>query len=319
MTVSQDPANESKRALSISPDIPPDSHTPTPEKGSEVTLTPGIEPLHRQGSDAEDINQYGVRSRRILRWVGYGLLTLYLVDILYVLWPPDFTNVVWEYQTMGDLARLVPALLLSLVFIFYGETTERRQFERQILRLISWAALLFAALYFLMVPLTAINSIRINRENNAQISSQVSQQKQQLAATEAQLEQATPEQLESLVPTPDAAGNLPNAPTTPEEAKEQVLTRVGEAKRAAETQASEARANLKENLIKNSIKITAEAFVAGFALIYIWALTPWARQLESYGRRLSNEGTNANGLVQRLSHLPKPGSKRRRRNASVNR
>lgn len=252
----------------------------------------------------------GSKTRRILRWVGYGLLSLYLVDIIYILFPPEFTNIVWEYQTMGNVAQLVPALLLAILLIFYGETADRARIERQVLRVISWATILFAVFYFLMIPLTGINSLRINRDNNSQISTQVNQQKLQLEATEEQLDQATEEQLASLVPVPDEAGNLPNAPTTPQEAKEQILTRVGEARRAADDQARQARENLKQNLIKNSLKIAAEALVASFALVYIWRLTAWARRLESYGRRTMATESGPSGESKKG---PSFGKRRRRK------
>lgn len=226
----------------------------------------------------------GFRIRRIMRWVGYGLFLLYWVDVAYILYPPDFTNIVWEYQAMGDLVRLVPTLLLSLILIFYGETEDRRKIERPVLKILSWSILLIALFHLLMVPLTLVNASRISNQNNQEISTQVNQQKKQLEATRQQLEQASSEQLESLIPVPDERGALPNAPETPEEAKAQVITRLGEARRSAEDQAASARKNLKENLLKNTAKILLEAGIGAFVLTYIWALTKWARQLKSYGR-----------------------------------
>jgi hypothetical protein len=38
-----------------------------------------------------------------LRWVGYGLLILSLLDTIAVLTPPQFLNHVWELQTIGAL------------------------------------------------------------------------------------------------------------------------------------------------------------------------------------------------------------------------
>jgi hypothetical protein len=59
------------------------------------------------------------------------------------------------------------------------------------------------------MPLTAANTLRIHRFNNEQIRTQVNQQRQQIEATRNQLEQATPEQLQSLVPTPTPRANCP--------------------------------------------------------------------------------------------------------------
>ena len=275
---------------------------------------------HENPSSAEPIAGTDIgsfRIRRIMRWVGYGLFLLYWVDVAYILYPPEFTNIIWEYQIMGDLVRLVPTLLLSLILIFYGETADRRKIERRVLQLLSWFVLVIAVLYFFMVPLTAVNTARISKQNNEQISTQVNQQKLQLEATQEQLEQASAAQLESLVPVPDEAGDLPDAPTSPEEAKEQILTRIGDARRAADSQAAQARENLKDNLIKNTFKIIAEAAIGSFALVYIWALTKWARKLKSYGRNTEAMDAAKQGKRSRKSSntgllLPGKGRKKRR-------
>ncbi len=263
------------------------------------------------------IDLAGFRIRRMMRWVGYGLFILYWVDVAYVLYPPEFTNIVWEYQAMGDLVRLVPTLLLSLILIFYGETADRRKLERRVLQILSWFVLVMAVLYLFMVPLTAVNTARISKQNNEQISTQVNQQKLQLEATQEQLEQASSAQLETLVPVPDEAGALPDAPTTPEEAKEQILTRLGDARRAADDQATEARENLRENLVKNTFKIIVEASIGAFALVYIWALTRWARQLKSYGRntealKAAKQGKRSKKKSSKIG-LPLLGKGRKRR------
>ena len=143
------------------------------------------------------------RNLSIFRSIGYGLLGLSFVDLLYVLLPPDFTNPVWEYQTIGDLVRLIPVPLLALILVFYGEAIARKRLEKRILWTLSWLTLVIAIIFFLLVPLTISDSIRIGRFNNEQISNQVNQQKLQLDATRQQLEKATPEQLQSLVPAPD--------------------------------------------------------------------------------------------------------------------
>lgn len=261
----------------------------------------------------------GFRIRRIMRWVGYGLFILYWVDVAYILYPPEFTNIVWEYQTMGDMVRLVPTLLLSLVLIFYGETADRRKIERRVLQVLSWFILMIAVIYFLMVPLTAVNTARISKQNNEQISTQVNQQKLQLEATQEQLEQSSSAQLETLVPVPDEAGDLPDAPTTPEEAREQILKRLGDARRAADDQAAQARENLRDNLVKNTFKIIVEAAVGAFALVYIWALTKWARKLKFYGR--NTEAINVAQQDERKQKssktgIPFPGKRRKKRRSA---
>lgn len=235
------------------------------------------------------------RNLSIFRSIGYGLLGLSFVDLLYVLLPPDFTNPVWEYQTIGDLVRLIPVPLLALILVFYGEAIARKRLEKRILWTLSWLTLVIAIIFFLLVPLTISDSIRIGRFNNEQISNQVNQQKLQLDATRQQLEKATPEQLQSLVPAPDQNGNLPDAPATPEQAKAQVLASLQQAQEQADTQATQARDNLRQNLFKNTIKLTLELLIGGFIYLYLWSATRWARRPQKNPRE-SFSSSRPNGV-----------------------
>ena len=103
-------------------------------QGNQVILQPtsksfstiSVEKSKENDADKET-DLAGFRIRRIMRWVGYGLFILYCVDVGYILYPPEFTNIVWEYQAMGDLVRLVPTLAISFILIFYGETADRKK------------------------------------------------------------------------------------------------------------------------------------------------------------------------------------------------
>lgn len=235
--------------------------------------SPGLNP-------SDDVSQTITMGHllRLARVVGYGLLLLSLVDFLYVLIPANFMDPVWEYQFAGDLVKLVPVPLLALVLVFWGDNVERQDLEWPILKFLSWLTLIFSIILFLLIPLTAANTLRIHRFNNEQISTQVNQQRQQIDATRTQLEGATAQQLQGLVPTPDAQGQLPNAPTSPEEARTQILDNLNQAREQAAVQANQARANVKQNLIKNSLKLMAGGFVGSFLFLYAWLVSRWARR-----------------------------------------
>jgi hypothetical protein len=90
----------------------------------------------------------------------------------------------------------------------------------------------------------------------------------------------------------------------------------GDARRAADDQAAEARENLRKNLVKNTFKIIVEAAIGSFALVYIWALTRWARQLKSYGRNTEAYNAAKQGKRSRksaITGLALPGKGRKRR------
>lgn len=237
---------------------------------------PALPPVDQTEDTAQHITMGHLL--RLARVVGYGLLLLSFVDFLYVLIPADFMDPVWEYQFAGDLVKLVPVPLLALVLVFWGDNVERQDMEWPILRLLSWLTLIFSVTLFLLIPLTVANTLRIHQFNNEQISTQVNQQRQQIEATRTQLEQATPQQLQSLIPTPDERGQLPNAPTSPEDARTQILDNLNQAKEQAAAQADQARANVKQNLIKNSLKLIAESFLGSVLFLYAWLVSRWARR-----------------------------------------
>ncbi|MBI4783122.1 MAG: hypothetical protein HY785_17645 [Oscillatoriophycideae cyanobacterium NC_groundwater_1537_Pr4_S-0.65um_50_18] len=246
------------------------------------------------------------RTLLMSRRIGYSLLVLCLVDLIYVIVPPEFTNPVWEYQTAGDLIKLVPVPLLAMMLLFYGETALRSRLERLALFILSWTTLVVGVLLLLLIPLVITDAARINQFNDTQITTQVTQQTIQLDSTKKQLEQATQQQLASLVPRPDQAGNLPDMPKTPAQAKTQILVNIDRAKTQAQAQADEARGNVRRNLLKNTIKLTLQSFLSGFTFIYIWIRTDWARRAESY----RNEQMRSSSL-SRIPQLFK-GNRRRR-------
>lgn len=249
------------------------------------------------------------KTMMLSRRVGYALLMLCFIDLLYVLIPPELMNPVWEYQTIGDLVKLVPVPLLSLMLIFYGDTALRSQLERLALRILSWITLAVGIIFLLLIPLTVSDATQIHRFNNNQITTQVSQQRLQLDSTRKQLEKASPNQLRNLVPVPDKNGNLPDAPNNPEQAKSQLLNNINRAKEQADQQAKQARDNLQKNLLKNTIKLVAESLIAGCFFIYIWSMTTWTRRQESYQNEVVRQSS--------LTSLPKLfrgfGSRSRRR------
>lgn len=260
-------------------------------------------------SRANPISMHQQKTMMLSRRSGFALLLLCFIDLLYVLIPPELLNPVWEYQTIGDLVKLVPVPLLALMLIFYGDTAFRSKPERLALKILSWITLVVGIVFLLLIPLTVTDAVRIHGFNNNQISNQVSQQRLQLEATRKQLEKASPGQLRNLVPTPDKNGNLPDIPNSPEQAKAQILNNLNRAKEQAEQQANQARTNLRQNLVKNTLKLVAESLIAGCFFIYIWGMTAWTRRKDAYQYETARKSS-----LTSLPHLFRSfGSRSRRR------
>jgi hypothetical protein len=212
-------------------------------------------------------------SMTILRSLGYGLLLLALFDIVEMFVPPNFMNPAWEFQTFGALVERVPVPLIGLVLVFFGEMNSRSKWEFPILKLLSWLTLLFALLFFLLIPLGVGNTLRLNNQSAAQISTLSKQQISQAEQVEKQLNQATPQQIDNFIKSQGRSLEGKN----PEELKTQVLSQVSQAKKQIKTQAEATQSFRGLNLIKSSVKWNLGALVAGGLFISIWKGTGWAR------------------------------------------
>jgi len=212
-------------------------------------------------------------SMTILRSLGYGLLLLALFDIVEMFVPPNFMNPAWEFQTFGALVERVPVPLIGLVLVFFGEMNSRSKWEFPILKLLSWLTLLFALLFFLLIPLGVGNTLRLNNQSAAQISTLSKQQISQAEQVEKQLNQATPQQIDNFLKSQGRS----LAGKNPEELKTQVLSQVSQAKKQIKTQAEATQSLRGLTLIKSSVKWNLGALVAGSLFISIWKGTRWAR------------------------------------------
>ncbi|MBD2384783.1 HpsJ-like protein, cyanoexosortase A-associated [Cylindrospermum sp. FACHB-282] len=212
-------------------------------------------------------------SMTLLRVLGYGLLLLALFDIIEMFVPPNFMNPVWEFQTFGALVERVPVPLIGLALVFYGELHGRSKWEILFVKVLSWLTLLFALLFFLLIPLGIGNTVRLNKQAAAQITTASQQQISQAEQVEKQLNAATPEQIDGFLKSQGRGIEGKN----PEELKSQVLSEVSKAKTQITTQAKATQSSQRLNLLKNSVKWNLGALLSGTLFFTIWKVTKWAR------------------------------------------
>ncbi|ERT04756.1 hypothetical protein M595_5283 [Lyngbya aestuarii BL J] len=216
-----------------------------------------------------------------LRWVGYTLLFLTLIDLIVLVIPPQFTNPVWEFQTIGAIVERVAVPLIGFVLVFYGGQNLRAKWELPLLKILSLSTLLFGIILLLFIPLGVINTFRINQQSNTQIGTQVEQRITQIQQVQQQLQQATtPEQMEELLSRLDTQGRSPDIQSNQqlEEIKNQLTEFVSRSEQATKTQAQTTLKNRKIVLFKNSIKWNLGALISGILFISIWKATAWTRQ-----------------------------------------
>lgn len=220
----------------------------------------------------------------LMRLLGYGLLIFALLDYIYIVIPPRFTNPAWELQTIGAFVEHAAIPLLGLMLVFYRYQGYISKLEKRLLGLLSWVSLLLGLLYLLMVPLGIIDTGRIYHNNNSQIDAQLSQQRQQVEQIKVKLNQATTdEQLRQLFAslTPEGRSLKINDPQT---LKDQSLAQISQNDRNIQAKADSVRKTQRNSLLKNSIKWNLAALVSGILFIWIWHLTRWTRVKESRAR-----------------------------------
>ena len=205
----------------------------------------------------------------LFRLAGYCLLALSALDLLGLFIPLRFTDPTWEFQLVNQLVDRVPVPLLGLVLVLIGEQNFR------IFKFLSWASLVAAVLFFLLIPLTISSAWRIQQQNDLQFSqrtSQIQQRTAQIQQLKTQLNQAnTPEQITQVL----RSLNPQNAPAqikNPQEVKKQVLARIAQTEQVAQTEAAN-QGNNSFALIKNAVRLVLGSLISGTIFLTIWGKT----------------------------------------------
>lgn len=265
---SQTPSSESANPFEdkqLSPDSPPSrrTHRGSSSKGS-LYLSDLVE--HHSTS--------------LMHLLGYGLLVFALLDYIYIIIPPRFTDPNWELQTIGGLVEHAAIPLLGLMLIFYRRPGYIDKREKNLLGLLSWGSLLVGLLYLLMIPLGIVDTGRIYHASNGQIAAQISQQSQQIQQLRGKLNQATTdEQIKQIFAALATQGRSPII-KNPQEFKAKALAEISQSERNLKIQADSARLNQLKALSKNALKWNLGALVSGVLFIWVWHLTRWARVKE---------------------------------------
>ena len=200
--------------------------------------------------------------RMLSRLVGYALLALVFLDIVDIFIPLKLSDANWEFQLVGSLVERVPVPALGLLLVLYGEK------RAKLIRLLSIVSILVGILFLLLIPLGISSTLRINKQNNAQISAQANQQLANLQQFKKQLN--NPKALKEIERSLARINSLPKKP-----GENQPVTRELLAKKIPETESQinfQANARIeamKFSLLKRSIKWNIGALIAGVLFILL--------------------------------------------------
>jgi hypothetical protein len=242
-------------------------------------------PIHKLTETRNPLKQSRsslAKSINLFRWIGYGFLILTILDFMEIFIPLRFMNPVWEFQMMGALVEQVPVSLLGFGLIFLGKLYLRSPWERPILKFLSWMALLLAVGFLLLIPLGIFNTIRINRQNTEEVSTQTQQQVAEIEQVKLRLGQATTKneviQLVSRLDRADITKQI-EASQKLEVTKIDLTSFLSLTEGKIKGDAQETLANRRITLFKRSIKWNFGALIAGTLFFIIWRSTGWARWL----------------------------------------
>jgi len=218
------------------------------------------------------------RAIRLFRLVGYGLIVLFVLDAIHLVVPLRLTDPNWEMATMGAFIERLPVALLGWMLVFYGDDLERRDIEFWLLRLLSWAALLMAVFYLLMLPLLGVNTMRIARASKAQYKAQLNRDQEQIQQVSRRVQTAADlSQLQQVLnqEATMTAGSSQNQSV--EMLRQEALEQLGRTQIQVFETRNQQRQQQQWGLVKNSVKWLLGALVGGVLWVWIWRATLWAR------------------------------------------
>ena len=210
-----------------------------------------------------------------LRWIGYGLLILALVDVIQILLSFQPTQPTWVPVAIGQVVERSVIPLLGFALVFFGEYYGRKSLEKIGLRILSWLCLGLAIAFLLMIPPMLLGAFNVNAQTQQQVGQQVEQRLTQLQQLEEQLNKSNPEQIKALATQLSGAG-VNVDPNKPEDVKAQIRERIKTIREELKKQADNpANTQASANLIKNAVKWSIGALVTAVLFFYLWRTSRW--------------------------------------------
>lgn len=204
-----------------------------------------------------------------LRIVGYGLIALWLLDIIFLLYPLQLLDPVWGFQILGQLVERVGVLLIGYGLISLGGIQQRQKWETPLLKTIVQTALIIAIVYFCFIPLSIGNTVRIARLTNQQIAAEA--QAKTLELTQYHSKVANSKEIDEVRQFINRLGDRSDDSSLSlidlkQQANTLFKTQVEEIKFQGEL----ALAQRKSGLVKRSLKWNIGALLSGIFLLLLW-------------------------------------------------
>lgn len=217
-------------------------------------------------------------SSGMLRLVGYGLLLMAIVDIFFLLIPPQLMNPLWEFETMGSIIERIPVTLLGMVLVYYGEKSDRAPIETLLLKITSWLSLVASILLLLMIPLSINNGFRIYYQQNAEVNTQFVSQKEtiekykeqlKIASSKEEIQNILQQQAQQKIEIPKSINS--------QELKTDILQKLQKNQDTITDQVKSFRTQKRTLILKKCLRWNLGGLISAILFFLIWKSTGWAR------------------------------------------
>lgn len=221
------------------------------------------------------------RSISLLRWIGYGLLVLALLNIIEIFVPFRLLNPTGGIQTLSALVERVFIPLLGLALVFYGQADYREDWEIPLIKGLSWLCLLVGILFALLIPMGINNTVQLYASTDAQVAAQSKQQISQIEDFKTKLQKAEGKDLESMLTRLNRTGKdvTLNDPQVLSKFKGKFLSEMDKGIQTLKNGNEAVKVNQQVSLLASSAKTNLGALVCGILFVGVWRLTRWARRL----------------------------------------
>ncbi|MEL6581812.1 MAG: HpsJ family protein [Cyanobacteria bacterium J06621_12] len=213
-----------------------------------------------------------------LRVIGYGLISLWLLDILSVFHPLKPFDPMWGMQILGQLVERVGVLLIGLGLILTGDVQRRRKWELPLLKIIIRMILVTAIAYFCLIPLGIGNTVRIANLTKNQVTAEAQTEINRLTAYRPEI--AASSNVAELQQFVNRFGDRPegsnaNTQSTLKDLKQQANSLLSSKTKEIRVQAELVSKQRNKSLIKRSLKWNIGAILSGFFLLLLWGNNGW--------------------------------------------
>ncbi len=209
----------------------------------------------------------------LLPIIGYALVTMSFIDFIYTVVPLQLQNPEWELNTISALTEHSWVFLIGLGFIFARYFSDNqydvRFLEIVYLRFIRWVILIMGIVFFIIIPLVFVDTQRIIKSVNDQITQQKNSGIEQITQIEKRLAAGTnAEQLQLFAKNINLSPEELNLPVP--QLKNAITKNLTIAKNRISEGATQNQQQQRKRRWKNSLRTVIALVIISFTCVVVW-------------------------------------------------